>query len=218
MRIQLLPVAASLTSLMFMGGCGTEPVTTDIEVAGMANPEVALRHSMDLVNNQLGELNGLRSARPIPAMAAYQASAAPASAAPGQSIVLVPRTITPAASAVTIAPVTATPSSIAPTGSPPIAAFPPPTRSGAVVPEELQRPIGFAWNGSLDDGVRKVASEVGYRVEVSGPPQMRPIVVSVPNVATTLVGALTVLGNQAGTWATVRVDPVNRRIDVIHHV
>ncbi len=218
MRSKRLHLAASLTGLMLMTGCATAPVTTDIETTGMANPEVALRHSMDLVNNQMGELNGLRAVRPIPAMAAYRASGAPASAAPGQPIVLVPRAVTPAASAVTIAPVTATPPAIAPAGAPPIAAFPPPTRSGAVVPEELQRPIGFAWNGLLDDGVRKVASEVGYRVEVSGPPQMRPIAVVVPNVATTLVGALIALGNQAGNWATVRVDPVNRRIEVIHHV
>ena len=86
------------------------------------------------------------------------------------------------------------------------------------MPEELQRPIGFAWNGLLDDGVRKVAAEVGYRVEVSGPPQMQPLAVAVPNSVTTLVGALTALGNQAGTSATVRVDPINRRIEVIHHV
>ena len=82
----------------------------------------------------------------------------------------------------------------------------------------MQRPIGFAWNGSLDDGVRRVAAEVGYRVEVFGPPQPQPVAVAVPNVVTTLIGALTALGNQAGSAATVRVDPINRRIQVIHHV
>jgi hypothetical protein len=66
--------------------------------------------------------------------------------------------------------------------------------------------------------VRKVAAEVGYGVEVSGPPQMQLLAVAVPTVATTLIGALTALGDQAGTAATVRVDPVNRRIEVIHHV
>ena len=50
------------------------------------------------------------------------------------------------------------------------------------------------------------------------PPQMQPLAVAVPNSVTTLVGALTALGNQAGSSATVRVDPINRRIEVIHHV
>lgn len=218
MRPKSLRFALSFTGLILVTGCATTPITTDIQMAGMANPEVALRRSMDLVNNQMGELNGLRSVQPIPAMAAYQASIAPAPASPGQQIVLVPRAATVAASAVTVAPVVATPPGIAPAGSPSIVAFPPPTRSGAVVPEELQRPIGFAWNGLLDDGIRKVADQVGYRVEVTGPPQNRPIGVVVPNTSTTLIGALRAMGVQAGSWATVRVDPINRRIEVIHHV
>jgi defect-in-organelle-trafficking protein DotD len=217
MPFQRLRLAGTLTGLVLMAGCAGH-ITTEVETTGMANPEVALRRSMDLVNNQMGELNGLRSVRPIPAMVALPASVAPVGAAPGQAVVTVPRMPIASASTVTIAPVTATPPAIAPLGSPPVTAFPPPTRSGAVVPEELQRPIGFAWSGSLDDGVRKVAAEVGYRVEVSGPLQPQPLAVAVPNVATTLIGALTTLGNQAGSAATVRVDPINRRIEVIHHV
>ena len=217
MRTQRLRLAGTLTSLVLMAGCAGN-VTTEVETTGMANPEVALRRSMDLVNNQMGELNGLRSVRPIPAMATSPASVAPVGAAQGQAVVTVPRLPVASASAVTIAPVTATPPAIAPVGSPAITAFPPPTRSGAVVPEELQRPIGFAWNGSLDDGVRRVAAEVGYRVEVFGPAQPQPLAVAVPKIVTTLIGALTALGNQAGSAATVRVDPVNRRIQVIHHV
>ena len=197
MPSQRLRLAGTLTGLALLAGCAGH-VTTEIETTGMANPEVALRRSMDLVDDQMGELNGLRSVRPIPAMAALPASIAPVAVAPGQAVVTVPRTPVASASAV---------------------AFPPPTmRSGAVIPEELQRPIGFAWNGPLDDGVRKVAAEVGYRVEVSGPPQPQPLAVAVPNVATTLIGALTTLGNQAGSAATVRVDPIYRRIEVIHHV
>lgn len=218
MPSQRLRLAGSLTGLVLLAGCAGQHVTTEIETTGMANPEVALRRSIDLVNNQMGELNGLRSVRPIPAMAALPASVAPVAVAPGQAVVTVPRTPIASASAVTVAPVTATPPAIAPLGSPLVLAFPPSPRSGAVVPEELQRPIGFAWNGPLDDGVRKVAAEVGYRVEVSGPPQPQPLAITVPNVTTTLIGALTTLGNQAGTAATVRVDPINRRIEVIHHV
>ena len=217
MPSQRLRLAGTLTGLALLTGCAGH-VTTEIETTGMANPEVALRRSMDLVNNQMGQLGGLRAVQPIPAMASVPASIAPVAVAPGQRIAEVPRFPVTSASAVTIAPITATPPGIAPLGSPPASVFPPATRSGVVVPEELQRPIGFAWNGLLDDGVRKVASEVGYRVEVSGPPQMQPLAVAVPNTVTTLVGALTALGNQAGTSATVRVDPINRRIEVIHHV
>ena len=217
MRTQRLRLAGTLTGLALLAGCAGH-VTTEIESTGMANPEVALRRSMDLVNNQMGQLGGLRAVPPIPAMGSVPASIAPVAVAPGQRIATVPRFPFTSASAITIAPVTATPPGIAPLGSPPAVAFLPPARSGAVVPEELQRPIGFAWNGLLDDGVRKVAAEVGYRVDVSGPPQMQPLAVAVPNAVTTLVGALTALGNQAGSSATVRVDPINRRIEVIHHV
>ena len=218
MRTQRLRLTGTLASLMLIAGCAAQHIGTDIETTGMANPEVALRRSMDLVNSQMAELNGLRSARPIPAMAALPASVAPVAVAPGQAVVAVPGVPIASANSVTVAPLTATAPAIAPLGSPLVTAFPPPSRSGTVVPEELQRPIGFAWNGSLDDGVRKIAAEVGYGVEVSGPPQMQLLAVAVPTVATTLIGALTALGDQAGTAATVRVDPVNRRIEVIHHV
>lgn len=218
MRTQRLRLAGTLTGLVLMAGCAGQPVTTDVEAPGMANPEVALRRSMDLVNTRMGELNGLRAVRPIPAMGALPASVAPVSIAPGQAVVPVALAPVVSASPVVLAPVVATPPGLAPLGSPAVTAFPPPTRSGAVVPDELQRPIGFAWNGLLDDGVRKVAAELGYQVNVSGPPRMQPLTVIVPDSFTTLVGALRALGSQAGTSATVLLDPINRRIEVIHHV
>ncbi len=218
MRSQRLRLAGTLTGLALLAGCATHPVTTDIETTGMANPEVALRRSMDLVNSQMAALGGLRAVPPTPAMAAVPASVAPVAVRPGQAAVEVPPRPVASASAVTVSPVVATPPGIAPAGSPSIQAFPPPVRSGAVVPEELQRPIGFAWNGLLDDGVRKVAAEVGYRVDVFGPTNMQPLAVAVPNSATTLIGAFKALGDQAGSAATVRVDTINRRVEVIHHV
>lgn len=218
MRSQRLRLAGTLTGLALLAGCAGQHVTTDIETTGMANPEVALRRSMDLVNSQMAALGGLRAVQPTPAMAALPASVAPVAVRPGQAVVEVPPAPVASASAVTVAPVVATPPGIAPAGSPPIQAFPPPVRSGAVVPEELQRPIGFAWNGPLDDGVRKVAAELGYRVDVFGPTNMQPLAVALPNTATTLIGAFKALGDQAGTAATVRVDTINRRVEVIHHV
>lgn len=218
MRSQRLRLTGTLTGLALLAGCAGQHVTTDIETTGMANPEVALRRSMDLVNSRMAALGGLRAVPLTPAMAAVPASVAPVAVRPGQAIVEVPPAPVASASAVTVSPVVATPPAIAPAGSPPVQAFPPPTRSGAVVPEELQRPIGFAWNGPLDDGVRKVAAELGYQVDISGPPNRQPVTVAVPNVATTLIGAFVALGRVAGAAATVRVDYVNRRVEVIHHV
>ena len=218
MRSQRLRLAGTLTGLALLAGCAGQHVTTEIETTGMANPEVALRRSMDLVNSQMSALGGLRAVPPTPAMASLPASVAPVAVRPGQAVVQVPPAPVVSASAVTVSPVVAVPPGIAPPGSPPVSAFPPPVRSGAIVPEELQRPIGFAWNGLLDDGVRKVAAQVGYRVEVYGPAKMQPLAVALPNTATTLIGAFRALGDQAGNAATVRVDYVNRRVEVIHHV
>jgi defect-in-organelle-trafficking protein DotD len=195
MRYQRLRLAGTLTGLALLVGCAGHTVTTDIETTGMPNPEVALRRSMDQVNSQVSQLGGMR---PSPQSLAYA-------------------TTTPATAAVPIAtaPVASTPATAAAVAIP---AFPPPANTGPVVPEELQRPIAFAWNGPLDDGVRKVAAELGYRVDVSGPLNTQPVAVVVAPVSTTLVGAFTALGNQAGSAATVRLDFINRRVEVIHHV
>ena len=94
-------------------------------------------------------------------------------------------------------------------------------RRGRVVPEELQRPIAFAWNGPLADGVRKLADVVGYRVVVSSAegverPQPVPVTVNLP--ATTVVDAFAALGEQAGAYATVQLDPASRTVQVVHRV
>ena len=86
-----------------------------------------------------------------------------------------------------------------------------------VVPDELQKPVHFMWSGSLDDGVRKLAASVGYSVAVFAPQNARPIAVAI-NVNGQVIGAFRALGNQAGTRATVEVDPLHRQVEVIHHV
>ena len=68
MPSQRLRLAGTFTGLALLAGCAGH-VTTEIETTGMANPELALRRSMDLVNNQMGQLGGLRAVQPIPAMA-----------------------------------------------------------------------------------------------------------------------------------------------------
>ncbi|APT60124.1 hypothetical protein RGI145_22475 (plasmid) [Roseomonas gilardii] len=94
-------------------------------------------------------------------------------------------------------------------------------RRGQVVPEELQRPIAFTWSGPLADGVRKLADAVGYRVVVSSVegverPQPVPVTVNLP--ATTVVDAFAALGEQAGAYATVQLDPASRTVQVVHRV
>ncbi len=87
----------------------------------------------------------------------------------------------------------------------------------AVIPAELQKPVQFVWTGPLDAGVRKLAASIGYTVYVSAPQNARPLVVAV-NVSGQIVGAFQALGNQAGTAATVEVDPLHHQVQVTHHV
>jgi len=91
-------------------------------------------------------------------------------------------------------------------------------RRGPVVPEELQRPVAFTWNGPLADGVRKLAETVGYAVVVSGIARPQPVVVAVNLPSTTVVEAFSALGEQAGVYATVQLDPASRTVQVVHHV
>ena len=97
------------------------------------------------------------------------------------------------------------------------AEYAPAPSSATVVPAELQRPVQFVWTGPLDAGVRKLANSIGYTVAVSKPDNARPIAVAV-NVSGRVIGAFEALGNQAGTAATVEVDPQRHQVQVIHHV
>lgn len=93
-----------------------------------------------------------------------------------------------------------------------------PVSQPPIVPGELDRPINFVWSGALDQGVEKLASAVGYRVEVSGPKNPQPLAVSVKVSNVTALDAFRALGNAAGTAATVVVDPQQHSVEVQHHV
>ena len=86
-----------------------------------------------------------------------------------------------------------------------------------VVPEELQKPVQFVWNGPLDAGVQKLAATIGYTVSVVAPQNPQPIPVAV-NVSGQVLGAFQALGAQAGASATVEVDPLHHQVQVVHHV
>ncbi|NPD66341.1 DotD/TraH family lipoprotein (plasmid) [Lichenicola cladoniae] len=86
-----------------------------------------------------------------------------------------------------------------------------------VLPGELQKPVQFVWTGSLDAGVRKLATSIGYTVVVSAPDDAQAISVAI-NIDGQVISAFRALGDQAGTTATVQVDPQHRQVQVIHHV
>ena len=87
--------------------------------------------------------------------------------------------------------------------------------AGSVVPAELQKPVEFV--GPLDAGVQKLADSIGYTVTILKPHNARPLAVAV-NVSGRVLGAFEALGNQAGTAATVAVDPLHHQVQVTHHV
>jgi defect in organelle trafficking protein DotD len=86
-----------------------------------------------------------------------------------------------------------------------------------IVPAELNRPINFTWHGPLDEGVRRLADRVGYRVSVTAPQNSRPLVVWVNVSNVTALDAFHALGNAAGSGATVIVSPQYQLVEVAHH-
>ncbi len=149
-------ISAALT-LGLLAGCASTQVPTDVASTGMPNAEVALRRSLDQVNQDMAAIGSMR------------------------------------------------PVSYASTPSEP------------VVPAELQRPVQFVWVGPLDAGVRKLANSIGYSVAVTGPPTPQPVAVQI-NVSGQVISVFRALGEQAGSLATVRVDPLHHQIQVTHHV
>ena len=102
---------------------------------------------------------------------------------------------------------------LAPTLSAPV-----PSAAGPVVPGELQKVVTFTWSGSLEDGVRQLAGNVGYAVAViPAPPGQAPAAVSVATGPVPVIQAFRALGDAAGARATVRVDPARRQVEVLYH-
>ncbi|MBR0664652.1 DotD/TraH family lipoprotein [Roseomonas hellenica] len=152
-----LRAAPALLCITVLAGCAGTGPTTGVVTPGMANPEIALRRSLEQVGEQMAQLGNLNAA------------------------------------------------SIARQGGP-------------VVPEELRRPVAFVWSGSLSAGVRRLAEAVGYRVVESGVENAQPVNVAIDLRETTVVDAFAALGEQAGAYATVQLDPASRTVQVIRHV
>jgi defect-in-organelle-trafficking protein DotD len=86
-----------------------------------------------------------------------------------------------------------------------------------IVPAELQKPVQFVWSGPLDAGVKKLADTIGYTVAVFAPKNGQALAVSV-SLDGQVLSAFQALGTQAGSSATVQVDPQHHQVQVIHHV
>ena len=87
-----------------------------------------------------------------------------------------------------------------------------------VVPDDLQRTVSFEWNGPLDAGVAKLAASIGYVFLTTGPASQKPIPVSIRISSVPVFEVFQALGAEAGTLATVQIDPQHHQVQVIHHV
>jgi len=91
-----------------------------------------------------------------------------------------------------------------------------PAPATPVVPADLNRVVAFSWNGSLDKAVATLAQSIGYTFYVTAPRDNQPVNVSI-NANSTVYEILQTLGNDAGSRATVSVDPLNHQVQVIYH-
>jgi len=87
-----------------------------------------------------------------------------------------------------------------------------------VVPAELERTVSFSFNGPIDRAITKLAAAIGYTAYVTAPVNAQPLNIGVNVSDVTYYDLFWTIGDQAGTRATVEVDPVHHQVQVIHHV
>jgi defect-in-organelle-trafficking protein DotD len=86
------------------------------------------------------------------------------------------------------------------------------------MPEDLQRIVSFEWKGPLDQAVAKLAASVGYTFYTTAPANPQPLDVAIQMSSVPAYQVFQTLGAEAGTRATVQVDPLHHQVQVIHHV
>jgi len=86
-----------------------------------------------------------------------------------------------------------------------------------VVPADLQRLVSFEWSGPLDQGVAKLAASIGYTFYTTAPANSQPLDVAIRLSSVPAYQVFQTLGAEAGTSATVQVDPLHHQVQVIHH-
>jgi defect-in-organelle-trafficking protein DotD len=87
-----------------------------------------------------------------------------------------------------------------------------------VMPSDLQRLVSFEWNGPLDQAVAKLSASIGYTFYTTAPANAQPLEVSIRMASVPAYQVFQTLGAEAGTRATVQVDPLHHQVQVIHHV
>lgn len=83
-----------------------------------------------------------------------------------------------------------------------------------VVPAELLQKVSVDWIGPLEPLAADMATRAGYRFAESGPPSVRPLVVTIRALEAPLVLVLRDAGLQAGDTARLVVDARAREIRV----
>ena len=86
-----------------------------------------------------------------------------------------------------------------------------------VLPAPLQRIVSFTYSGPLDKAVAQLSQSVGYTFYVTAPPNAQPVNVAITISSVSAYQVFQALGEEAGTRATVEVDPLHHQVEVIHH-
>jgi len=87
-----------------------------------------------------------------------------------------------------------------------------------VMPADLERVVSFEWNGPLDQAVAKLSASIGYTFYTTAPANAQPLDVAIRLSSVPAYQVFQTLGAEAGTRATVQVDPLHHQVQVIHHV
>jgi len=87
-----------------------------------------------------------------------------------------------------------------------------------IVPGELDRLVSFEWSGPLDGAIESLAKSIGYTVAIRAPPNAQFIMIAVSKGPRRVYDILHQIGEDAGSQATVSVDPQHHKVEVIHHV
>lgn len=82
----------------------------------------------------------------------------------------------------------------------------------------MRRIVSFQWDGPLDKGVAKLAQSIGYTFYTTAPLGAQPLTVVLQMTMVPVYRVFQALGEEAGTRATVEVDPLHHQVQVIHHV
>ena len=93
-----------------------------------------------------------------------------------------------------------------------------PQFASPVVPAELERIVSFSFKGPIDKAITELAAAVGYTAYVTAPANAQPVQIGVNVSDVTYYDLFRMIGDQAGTRATVAVDPLHHQVQVIHHV